>query len=56
MMPLCRALFSCTNPIPVKAALQLEGWPVGAPRLPLVSADSDVRERLTSALAALRPT
>lgn len=56
MMPLCRALFSSTNPIPVKAALQLEGWPVGAPRLPLVSADSDVRERLTTALAALRPT
>jgi 4-hydroxy-tetrahydrodipicolinate synthase len=29
---------------------------VGAPRLPLVSASSDVRDRLTSVLAALRPT
>ena len=56
LLPLCRALFSCTNPIPVKAALELEGWAVGAPRLPLVSADSDVRDRLTTALAALRPT
>ncbi|MCT0218857.1 4-hydroxy-tetrahydrodipicolinate synthase [Synechococcus sp. CS-1329] len=56
LLPLCRALFATTNPIPVKAALELEGWPVGAPRLPLVSADSDVRARLTSALAALRPT
>lgn len=56
LLPLCRALFATTNPIPVKAALELEGWPVGAPRLPLVSADSDVRDRLTSALAALRPT
>jgi 4-hydroxy-tetrahydrodipicolinate synthase len=56
MLPLCRALFCTTNPIPVKAALELEGWAVGAPRLPLVSAESDVRERLTTALAALRPT
>ncbi len=56
LLPLCRALFVTTNPIPVKAALELEGWTVGAPRLPLVSADSDVRARLTTALAALRPT
>jgi 4-hydroxy-tetrahydrodipicolinate synthase len=56
LLPLCRALFATTNPIPVKAALEIEGWPVGAPRLPLVSADSDVRDRLTTALAALRPT
>lgn len=56
LLPLTRALFSTTNPIPVKAALELLGWPVGAPRLPLVSAESDVRERLTTALAALRPT
>ena len=56
LLPLCKALFLTTNPIPVKAALELSGWPVGAPRLPLVSASSDVRERLTTALAALRPT
>jgi 4-hydroxy-tetrahydrodipicolinate synthase len=56
VLPLCKALFTTTNPIPVKAALELSGWPVGAPRLPLVSADSDVRHLLSSILAALRPT
>ena len=56
LLPLCQALFCTTNPIPVKAALELEGWPVGPPRLPLLAADSTVRERLTSILAALRPT
>jgi 4-hydroxy-tetrahydrodipicolinate synthase len=56
LLPVCRALFCTTNPIPVKAALELSGWPVGAPRLPLLSADSTVRERLSSILAALRPT
>jgi len=56
LLPLCRALFCTTNPIPVKAALEISGWPVGAPRLPLVSADHSVRERLSSILAALRPT
>ncbi|MEB3331395.1 MAG: 4-hydroxy-tetrahydrodipicolinate synthase [Synechococcaceae cyanobacterium] len=56
LLPLFKALFCTTNPIPVKAALQLEGWSVGPPRLPLLAADRDVRERLSSILAALRPT
>jgi 4-hydroxy-tetrahydrodipicolinate synthase len=56
LLPLCKALFCTTNPIPVKAALELQGWPVGAPRLPLLSASNDVRDRLNSVLAALRPT
>ena len=56
LLPLFKGLFCTTNPIPVKAARELTGWPVGAPRLPLVSADSDVRQRLSSILAALRPT
>ncbi len=56
LMPLFKALFCTTNPIPVKAALELQGWPVGSPRLPLVPADRQVRERLSSILAALRPT
>jgi len=29
---------------------------VGAPRLPLLSATTDVRQRLSETLAALRPT
>ena len=56
LLPLCKALFCTTNPIPVKAALELTGWPVGAPRLPLLPASNDVRDRLNSVLAALRPT
>jgi 4-hydroxy-tetrahydrodipicolinate synthase len=56
LLPLFKSLFCTTNPIPVKAALELRGWSVGAPRLPLLPADSLVRERLSSILAALRPT
>ena len=56
LLPLCKALFCTTNPIPVKAALELSGWPVGAPRLPLLSASNDVKQRLSETLAALRPT
>jgi 4-hydroxy-tetrahydrodipicolinate synthase len=56
LWPLCRALFATTNPIPVKAALELDGWPVGSPRLPLLSADSAMRHTLSSVLAALRQT
>ena len=56
LLPLFKALFCTTNPVPVKAALEIAGWPVGAPRLPLLPAESDVRQRLHSVLAALRPT
>ena len=56
LLPLFRALFLTTNPIPVKAALELRGWPVGTPRLPLVAADTPLRSRLRSTLDALRPT
>lgn len=56
LLPLCKALFATTNPIPVKAALDLAGWPVGAPRLPLLPASDAVKQRLSETLAALRPT
>ena len=56
LLPLCKALFATTNPIPVKAALELSGWPVGAPRLPLVPLDTPMRESLAQALDALRHT
>jgi 4-hydroxy-tetrahydrodipicolinate synthase len=32
---LFKVLFCNTNPIPIKAALKLMGWPVGGLRLPL---------------------
>ena len=46
LLPLMRALFLQPNPIPVKAALELRGWPVGAPRLPLVAADASLKAHL----------
>lgn len=56
LLPLCKVLFATTNPIPVKAALDLAGWPVGAPRLPLLPASDALKQRLSETLAALRPT
>ena len=46
LLPLMRALFLQPNPIPVKAALELRGWPVGAPRLPLPAADASLKAHL----------
>lgn len=37
LLPLHRAMFIETNPSPVKAAMNLIGWSVGKPRLPLVA-------------------
>jgi 4-hydroxy-tetrahydrodipicolinate synthase len=53
LLPLFRALFLTTNPIPVKCALELMGWPVGQPRLPLVQAPDSVREQLNNVLKTL---
>lgn len=36
MFPVIKALFIETNPIPVKKAMELMGFPAGSPRLPLV--------------------
>ena len=56
LLPLFKALFATTNPIPVKAALELSGWPVGAPRLPLIPLEPDMRAALSEAIDALRQT
>ncbi|NLY54150.1 MAG: 4-hydroxy-tetrahydrodipicolinate synthase [Firmicutes bacterium] len=36
ILPVCRAMFVTTNPVPLKAALNMIGVSVGAPRLPLL--------------------
>jgi 4-hydroxy-tetrahydrodipicolinate synthase len=41
LIPLFRGLFSATNPIPIKAALNLLGWNVGGYRLPLLAMSED---------------
>ena len=48
--PLIDALFCEVNPIPVKRALELEGFPVGAPRLPLTPLSDANLPRLAAAL------
>jgi 4-hydroxy-tetrahydrodipicolinate synthase len=50
LTPLFNALFITSNPIPVKTALAMVGRPVGPPRLPLVPATTEERERIRKAL------
>jgi 4-hydroxy-tetrahydrodipicolinate synthase len=50
LSPLFNALFITSNPIPVKAALQMVGRPCGEPRLPLVPATAEERDRIRKAL------
>ena len=56
LQPLFKALFATTNPIPVKAALELIGWPVGAPRRPLLPLNNQMKEELMKIISALRKT
>ncbi|WP_320666769.1 4-hydroxy-tetrahydrodipicolinate synthase [Prochlorococcus sp. MIT 1307] len=53
LQPLFKALFATTNPIPVKAALELDGWPVGAPRSPLLRLNNQMKDELSKILSAL---
>lgn len=45
-LPLIKALFAVTNPIPVKYALRQLGFPVGGLRLPLCDPDKETAERI----------
>jgi 4-hydroxy-tetrahydrodipicolinate synthase len=53
LLPLYKALFVTSNPIPVKAALEISGRPAGPPRLPLVPATPEERELLTRVMGDL---
>jgi 4-hydroxy-tetrahydrodipicolinate synthase len=53
LLPLSKALFSTTNPIPVKQAMALLGWQVGSCRLPLGEAPADTVDLLKAALQEL---
>lgn len=53
LFQLFKALFMATNPIPVKAALRLQGWDVGHTRLPLVSDDVAMGDRLEAIIHRL---
>ena len=53
LLPLFKALFVTSNPIPVKAALEISGRAAGPPRLPLVPATPEEREILTRVMGDL---
>ena len=53
LQPLFKALFMTTNPIPIKAALELSGWNVGSPRNPLSPLPLDMRKQLSIILESL---
>jgi 4-hydroxy-tetrahydrodipicolinate synthase len=46
LFPLFKALFITANPIPVKAALKIQGWNVGSTRPPLCEAPVEVNHKL----------
>ena len=48
LLPLMDGLFETSNPLLVKEALKLLGFPVGGVRLPLVDATPAQSERLAS--------
>lgn len=52
-LPLIKALFSEVNPIPVKAALNLQGYNFGIPRLPLTPMTEEKQEVLKRELNIL---
>lgn len=49
-LPLIRMLFAEVNPIPVKAALNMQGYRVGIPRLPLTQMTQEHQAQLRKAM------
>lgn len=53
LLSLFKVLFVTTNPIPVKAAMSLQGWQVGDLRLPLCAPDDAVRDQVMQVISEL---
>jgi dihydrodipicolinate synthase/N-acetylneuraminate lyase len=53
LQPFFKSLFMTTNPIPIKAALELSGWNVGNPRSPLSPLPMDMKKQLSIILKSL---
>jgi 4-hydroxy-tetrahydrodipicolinate synthase len=53
LLPLFKNLFATTNPIPIKAALRLQGWAVGHTKLPLCDTPATFESDLKQALLDL---
>ena len=54
LSPLFKTLFCTTNPIPIKAALNWQGWPVGALRSPLFPLEDALKPQLETVLKDLQ--
>ncbi len=53
LLPLFKGLFLETNPVPVKAALQMQGWQVGSVRSPLYPLSTESKQALQGILQNL---
>ncbi len=53
LFPLFKALFCTTNPIPIKAALKLQGWDIGSTRPPLSHLPDSDRQMLEAVMKQL---
>jgi 4-hydroxy-tetrahydrodipicolinate synthase len=53
LFPLFKVLFCTANPIPLKAALELQGWKVGSPRSPLCELPPELKQNLEAVLIEL---
>ena len=53
LQPLFDVLFCTSNPTPVKAALEMMGFQVGSPRLPLIPATQKERDKIKDVLTSL---
>ncbi len=51
LYPVFKGMFVTSNPVPVKAALNMLGWKVGIPRLPLVEASKAEKETIKKVLS-----
>lgn len=53
LFPLFKVLFATTSPIPLKVALDLQGWAIGNCRLPLCQGSAELRKDLKTTLSDL---
>ncbi len=53
LFPLFKVLFCTTNPMPIKAALNLKGWEVGGLRPPLTEISPALKQKVASVLKEL---
>lgn len=54
LFPLFKGIFITTNPVPVKTALNLQGWQLGGTRPPLAAANASEEAAIKDMLAGLK--